>query len=102
MKRDYRSAPIDPRTRALLDHAVRLTREPAATGPKDVERLREAGWTDEEILTATHIVGFFNHYVRIAEGLGVEPEDFMKEARTEWEETRRVGHDSERETRGSS
>jgi uncharacterized protein YciW len=36
------------------------------------------GWTDEEILTATHIVGFFNYYVRLADPLGVEPEEFMR------------------------
>lgn len=84
VKRDYRTAPIDEKTRALLDHAVRLTQEPSATLAADVERLREVGWTDEEILTATHIVGFFNYYVRLAEGLGVEPEDFMEEARKEW------------------
>lgn len=79
MKRDYRSAPIDGKTRALLDHAVKLTRRPSSVGEEDVERLREVGWTDEEILAATHVVGFFNYYVRLAEGLGVEPEDFMED-----------------------
>lgn len=78
VQRDYRRARIDQKTRSLLDHVVRLTREPAAVTGADVEALRGVGWTDEEILAATHIVGLFNYYVRLAEGLGVEPEDFME------------------------
>ena len=74
---DYRQAELDPRTRALMDYAVKVTREPRAGSERDIRTLREAGWTDEEILTATHVIGFFNYYVRMAEALGVEPEDFM-------------------------
>ena len=80
IKRDYRQANLDPKTRALLDHAVELTRDPHSGSQEAVNRLREYDWTDEEILTATHIIGFFNYYVRLAEGLGVEPEDFMRKA----------------------
>lgn len=77
IKRDYRQARLDAKTRALLDYAVRLTRNPSEPGRAGVEALRAAGWMDEEILTAAHIIGFFNYYVRLADGLGVEPEDFM-------------------------
>ena len=80
IKRDYRQATLDPKTHALLDYAVELTRDPHSGSQEAVNRLREHGWTDEEILTATHIIGFFNYYVRLAEGLGVEPEDFMRKA----------------------
>ncbi len=78
MKHDYRQAPLDPKTRALLDFAVQVTREPLSVTPETLDALRAAGWTDEEILTATHIIGFFNYYARLADALGVEPEDFMK------------------------
>lgn len=68
---------MDPKTRALLDHAVALTRDPSGVTGEMIEGLRAVGWNDEEILMATHIIGMFNYYVRLAEGLGVEPEDFM-------------------------
>jgi uncharacterized protein YciW len=42
-----------------------------------IDGLREHGWTDSEILTATQITGFFNYYTRMVDALGVEPEDFM-------------------------
>ena len=62
----------------MLDYAIQITRDPQSASAKTIEGLRLAGWTDEEILTATHIIGFFNYYVRLADPLGVEPEDFMR------------------------
>ncbi|MCA9660050.1 MAG: hypothetical protein KC486_17025 [Myxococcales bacterium] len=42
----------------------------------DVERLRRHGFSDAAIHRAAHIVGFFNYYNRLVDGLGVaaEPE----------------------------
>ncbi|MBI2955669.1 MAG: peroxidase [Acidobacteria bacterium] len=77
VKRDYRGARLEAKTRALLDYAVEVTLDAASVRPETIEALRKAGWSDEEILTATHIIGFFNYYARLADALGVEPEDFM-------------------------
>jgi len=41
------------------------------------------GWTDEDVLRATQIVGFSNYYTRMVDALGVEPEDFMGAAPTD-------------------
>ena len=46
--------------------------------PQTIEELRALGWSDEDILNATHIIGFFNYYTRLPDALGVEPEDFMR------------------------
>lgn len=62
-----------------MDYAVQVTRDPHGVGPQGIDTLRRAGWTDEDILSATHIIGFFNYYTRLADALGVEPEDFMQE-----------------------
>lgn len=77
IKRDFRQAWLDPKRRALLDYAVQLTRDPRKVTRDTIENLQELGWSDEDILTATHIIGFFNYYARLADALGVEPEDFM-------------------------
>ena len=61
-----------------MDYAVLLTREQHKVTQKTIDGLREAGWTDEQVLSATHIIGFFNYYTRMVDALGVEPEDFMK------------------------
>ena len=57
---------------------MQVTSDQHSVTQKTVDGLRDAGWTDEEILTAAHIIGFFNYYARMADALGVEPEDFMK------------------------
>ena len=81
VKNDYRQAGLDENVRALLDYAIQVTRDPHQIDPKNIQGLRDHGWSDEEILTATHIVGFFNYYTRLVDALGVEPEDFMGKAR---------------------
>jgi len=52
-----------------------LTRAPASVGKADADALRAAGWDDRAIHDATQIVAYFNYINRIAEGLGVDPED---------------------------
>jgi uncharacterized peroxidase-related enzyme len=70
---DYRRAPIAERMRAALDYAVKLTRQPAAIAESDVEALRDAGWTDEEIMDIAEVTAMFNFTNRMASGLGWEP-----------------------------
>jgi len=74
VKEDYRSAPIDGATRALLDFAVMVTRDATKVTPRDLDTLRAEGFRDEDILDAGGIIGFFNYYARMADALGGEPE----------------------------
>lgn len=67
-----------------MDYAVAITRGPTSTARRDIDELREAGWTDAQILTATEVVGFFNYYVRMVEALGVEPEPEMERDPDVW------------------
>jgi len=43
----------------------------------DIRRLRSFGYTDEDIHDITQIAAYFNYINRIADALGVPPEDFM-------------------------
>ena len=47
--------------------------------PADLDRLRAAGLDDRAIHDATQVIGFFNYITRIADALGVEPEEFIDE-----------------------
>lgn len=42
--------------------------------PETLDDLRRHGFSDEDILDAVHIIGFFNYFARMADALGVEPE----------------------------
>ena len=75
--RDWKTAPLDPPDRALCDLAEKLTIEPAAMRPWDLDPLREQGFDDRAIHDAVQIIGYFNLITRVAEALGVEPETFI-------------------------
>lgn len=63
---------LDAKHRAAFDYATTLTRSPNGTAEADVEALREAGWSDRDILDITLITAYFNFVNRIANGLGVD------------------------------
>ena len=71
---DPAAAPLEGADRALVAYALRLTRTPRAMHPADVEALRAAGLSEEEIFEAAFVTAYFNYTNRVAEGLGVEPE----------------------------
>ena len=65
--------------RMAVLYASRLTNEPSALIKDDIDQLKKAGWTDEDILSINLIISYFNFVNRIALGLGVEfSEDEVK------------------------
>lgn len=50
----------------------------------DIAELRSHGFNDEEITIATQVIGYFNYINRIADGLGVDPDEWMSLPREEW------------------
>jgi len=68
---DYRRTNLPARDRILLDYAVALTCEPEERTAADVERLREYGFDDRQILKATEITAYYNLTNRLALALGV-------------------------------
>ena len=45
--------------------------------PGDVEALHAHGLDDVAVHDAVQVIALFNYYTRIADALGVEPEDFI-------------------------
>ena len=70
--------------RVLCDFAVKLTLRPGAMQKSDIETLHAYGFDDDQITIATQVIGYFNYINRIADGLGVDPEDWMTLPRDEW------------------
>jgi uncharacterized peroxidase-related enzyme len=82
IKTDFRSAPIEPRHRALLEYAEKLTLTPYKIVDDDVDRLRRGGWSEDAIVAATHVVGIFNYLVRLADAFGIEWEPEVQASAT--------------------
>lgn len=76
---DYRHAEISSADHAMLDYAAKLTREPASVTSIEVEKLREAGFSDAAILDICQITAYYAFVNRLADGLGVELEDYWNE-----------------------
>jgi uncharacterized peroxidase-related enzyme len=75
--RDWRSAPLSPVDRALCEFAAALTHHQHRVSPADLDTLRAHGLDDRAIHDATQVIAYFNYITRVADGLGVEPEDFI-------------------------
>jgi alkylhydroperoxidase family enzyme len=71
LRKDYRTAPIEPRDREMLDYVVEITRDATRVTPEHHERLRAAGFDDVGILQITLIASWFNYINRVADALGV-------------------------------
>ena len=61
----------------MLDFAVKLTETPAATSDTDVDSLRQAGFNDRDILDIVEVVAYYAYANRIADGLGLQTEDWI-------------------------
>ena len=81
---DHREAALEPADRALCDYALKLTIVPGEMGAADLDALRAHGFSDAEISIATQVISYFNYINRIADGLGVDAEEWMSPAEDEW------------------
>ena len=71
---ELHQTPIDDKTMCLLEFVDRMARDSVSLTPAEVDRLREHGFSDEEVLEAAVVVGYFSFLTRIVNALGVEME----------------------------
>ena len=72
---NYRSAKLTEKQRALCDYAYFATVYPREIDTKQVDKLREVGFNDHEILEAAYIVGFFNYTNRWVSTISPTPNE---------------------------
>ena len=72
---DYTTAKLTPRQRALCDFAIKLTRTPGKMERVDVDGLRSHELSDSDVLDVVQVVSYFNYINRVADALGVPPEE---------------------------
>ena len=76
LKVDFRVAEIDKKDMAMLEYVAKLTLEPWKMKEEDIKNLRENGFSDKAILDIAQVAGYFAFVNRLADGLGVELEDY--------------------------
>ena len=72
---NWRVAPIPARQMAMLDFAVKLTRESAAVTEDDRQALRDHGLSERDIFDVISVAAFFNMTNRVASGTAMQPND---------------------------
>ncbi|WP_296579021.1 peroxidase-related enzyme [Xanthobacter sp.] len=83
MVMNYRAARLDPRRRAMLDFAAKLTERPHEVEEGDRAALRKVGFSERDIWDIGAVVGFFNMSNRIASATDMRPnEEYHVQART--------------------
>jgi alkylhydroperoxidase family enzyme len=71
---DLNAANLTPKHRLLLEFVETLTRHAYRITDEQVNRLREAGWTDAQIAEAVYDGALFNLFVRLADAFDIHPD----------------------------
>jgi alkylhydroperoxidase family enzyme len=64
----------------MLGYASKLTETPGIVGEEDVEKLREAGWSEEAIWKITALTSFFNFSGRMEAASGLPPDEIPEDS----------------------
>ena len=63
----------------MLEFAIKLTVRPGKMSEADLAPLREAEFTDRDILDIVEVTAYYAYANRIADGLGLQPEPWIPE-----------------------
>jgi uncharacterized peroxidase-related enzyme len=72
---NFRTADLDPRSRAMLEFAEKVTIESHKIDETDRQNLRDVGFNDADIWDITNIIAFFNMSNRVASAINMKPND---------------------------
>jgi uncharacterized peroxidase-related enzyme len=77
---DYRRAGLDARTRAMLDYAVKITRDSVNCSEADIEALHAHGFGDEDVYDIIATAALYNYNNRVANAAGHIPDRAFHDA----------------------
>jgi alkylhydroperoxidase family enzyme len=64
--------------RALLDYAELITSAAYRSGVEDVQKLRDAGWKEDQIAEAVYVIALFAFFNRVADAFGISPQHYLQ------------------------
>lgn len=70
---DIENAGLDAKHRLLLGFVETITKHAYKVTDEQVQSLRDAGWTDEQIAEAAYDAALFNLFTRLADTFAIEP-----------------------------
>jgi alkylhydroperoxidase family enzyme len=70
-------AGLSPAERALLEYVELITNAASRSTPQDVQKLRDAGWNEDQISEAVYVTALFAFFNRVADAFGVPSQDYL-------------------------
>ena len=64
--------------RTLLDYVELVTKAAYRTTSDDVQKLRDAGWSEDQIAEAVYVTALFAFFNRVADAFGVPSQEYLK------------------------
>jgi alkylhydroperoxidase family enzyme len=61
----------------LLDYVKLITDAADRSTAEDVQKLRDAGWKEDQIAEAVYITAMFAFFNRVADAFGVPSQDYL-------------------------
>ena len=74
-------AGLTPSERALLDYVELITKTAHRSTAEDVQKLRDVGWTEDQISESVYITAMFAFFNRVADAFGVPSQDYLTTGR---------------------
>jgi len=65
-----------------MDYVELVTRAAYRSTHEDVQKLRDAGWTENQISEAVYITALFAFFNRVADAFGVAPQNYLESGKT--------------------
>lgn len=66
---------------ALLDYVKLITEKSSESIPEDVQKLRDAGWKENQIAEAVYITAMFAFFNRVADSFGIAPQNYLMQGK---------------------
>lgn len=67
--------------RGLLDYVKMITEAAYRSTAEDVQRLRDAGWKEDQIAEAVYITAMFAFFNRVADAFGVPAQNYLEKGK---------------------
>jgi alkylhydroperoxidase family enzyme len=70
-------AGLSPAERVLMEYVELITCAAYRSAAEDVQKVRDAGWKEEQIAEAVYIIAMFAFFNRVADAFGVPSQDYL-------------------------
>jgi alkylhydroperoxidase family enzyme len=71
------AADLNLAERALLEYVGLITNAASRSTAEDVQKVRDAGWSDNQISEAVYVTALFAFFNRVADAFGVPSQEYL-------------------------